>query len=676
MAHRPVGKVHFDEAAQGFRVQFHLPLRVDVKDRVKAIVGARWVNARKSWWVPHNAAGDLLAALHGLAFEIDAASQDRLKAAGSDAEAESAWTAVPSPASAPVSPILAEAAAFHARQSQLSIDDLSAQSTGEDAMQIHVQHAEVRGVVRGASVEMRSAYSDTRVAYRRTSSSVDGDASSEVHGASLYPSVYALMQRIERSLRGAFRGPQWVVGIVQDVTKSRQGHLYFRLKDVDPDIGADRAVLNVAIFGSAAARVLQKMSDQGLSLDEGVTIALSGTVGMYAPRSSLQFVAQDIDVRVSRGEVELQRDRVVGALRESGLSWKNARLDLPLLPERIALVTSAHGDALHDVVRTLIRGNVGASLTLYDVPVQGPALEDAVLRALDAIASSSASYDVVLIVRGGGAANELAWWDNLKVGTAVAHLPHPVVVGIGHERDETALHEVARFDATPTAAAQRIVQHWRQARETTETQRRRLGERAQAQLHVQSDALSHAAARFHRGVARQIEHAALYLQERLVGHVDGATRRAMRHAQDAVAHRGTQVRHRTAQQIEQASARVADAHAAIRTDASLRKLEHASGRLDALADQIARRARMRCTVAARELRLASNVVRVSDPSRWLQRGYAIVRNAAGDVVRDIASLSPGMAIDVQVHGGRAQGVVRSIDVEGPLNLDPLLAKKS
>src|SRR5699024_8702113 len=133
----------------------------------------------------------------------------------------------------------------------------------------------------------------------------------------------------------------------------------------------------------------------------------------------------------------------------------------------------------------------------------------------------------------------------------------------------------------------------------------------------------------HRGVARQIEHAALYLQERLVGHVDGATRRAMRHAQDAVAHRGTQVRHRTAQQIEQASARVADAHAAIRTDASLRKLEHASGRLDALADQIARRARMRCTVAARELRLASNVVRVSDPSRWLQRGYAIVRNAAG-----------------------------------------------
>lgn len=670
MAHRPIGKVQFDEAAQGFRVQFHLPLRVDIKDRVKAIVGARWVSARRSWWVPHNAAGDLLVALHGLAFEVDALSAERLTAAGTDAAGSSAaesssWVAVSAlSSSSSVAPILAEAVAYRARQSQLSF--------GEDAAEASVRtdRAEASRGVEGFAVELQRRDTETRSSYLRTSSSVGVDAPPS------YPSVYALMQRIERGLRAAFGGLQWVVGVVQEVTQSRQGHLYLRLKDVDPSIGADRAVLSVAIFGSAAARVLQKMSDHGLSLDEGVTIALSGTVGMYAPRSSLQFVAQDIDVRVSRGEVDLQRDRVVGALREAGLSWKNARVGMPLLPERIALVTSAHGDALHDVVRTLIRAKVGASLTLFDVPVQGPALEGAVLEVLARIASQPKAWDVVLIVRGGGAANELAWWDNLQVGTAIAHLPCPVVVGIGHERDETALHEVARFDATPTAAAQRIAQLWRQARDDTEERRRVLEARAVLCTQRRASELSQSAERFHRGVARQLEHAELYLYERLAAQMQGGSRRAMARTQDMLQHRSLQVARSVGQQLDRAAMRVARAQASIGTDVSLRKLERASGRLDSLAELLARRARAKCAIAGRELHLARNVVRASDPSHWLQRGYAIVRDDAGNILRDIDMLVPDMTLDVQMHGGRARSVVRSVDRDALSIKNPQLAKKS
>src|SRR5690625_7503992 len=87
-----------------------------------------------------------------------------------------------------------------------------------------------------------------------------------------YPSVYALMQRVDAALRGAFHAPQWVMGVVQGVTHSRQGHLYFCLVDVDPDIGADQAILIVAIFSAAAARDLSTVREPLLQHTEGVPV--------------------------------------------------------------------------------------------------------------------------------------------------------------------------------------------------------------------------------------------------------------------------------------------------------------------------------------------------------------------------------------------------------------------
>src|SRR5699024_5436710 len=111
----------------GFWVQFHLPLRVELKDRVKAIAGARWVRVRKSWFVPASEARGLLVALHGHAFELDAASREAFeRAAQSQASAlevdDSAWAEASEPARRVQSPFLQEAAAYRARQAKLSFE--------------------------------------------------------------------------------------------------------------------------------------------------------------------------------------------------------------------------------------------------------------------------------------------------------------------------------------------------------------------------------------------------------------------------------------------------------------------------------------------------------------------------------------------------------------------------
>lgn len=656
-ARRTLGIVRYDEVAGGFRVQFHMPLRVELKDRVKAILGSRWVSARRSWFVPSHEARALLLALHGHAFEVDAQAQEHLQEAADPAFAydADAWQELPVANAAPVSPILQEAAAYRARQTQLTlnpnaetaVNTSSAVAAAEASVTREVQARHTRVSMRDGQAQLHATQSSLTIGVRTAS-----DAA--------YPSVYALMQRVDAALRGAFHAPQWVMGVVQGVTHSRQGHLYFRLVDVDPDIGADQAILNVAIFGAAAARVLQTLRDHQLTLDEGVTVALCGKIGSYAPRSSIQFVAHDIDVRVSRGEVELQRDRVVQALRTAGLSWKNARIEMPLLPERIALVTSAHGDALHDVIRTLVRAKVGAQLQLFDVPVQGPALEAAVLRALAQIEGNPQHFDLVLIIRGGGAANELAWWDNVAVGTAVADLSLPVVVGIGHERDETALHEVARFEATPTAAAQLVAQLWTQARDDVRDAQRALERMATGQIQAQSARLSRSAERFHARAGRQIAQAQLQVQNVLVHRLRDVSERALRaettHHARCEAHLASSV----PRVVSRAEAHWRAAHAAVGTEVALRKLGVAQVHLAQLEQRLARRARTQISGALREVRLADHMVRVSDPAHMLQRGYAIVRDVDGNTVRDAASLQIGASLHIELAHGRVRSEVQSV----------------
>lgn len=633
---------------------------------MKSIPGSRWDGAGRRWVVPHDHARRLLKALHGEPFDVDEPAREKFQEVASEGDLpadESTWQTPPARVAARAAPIVQEAAAYRARQAQLPIEAVEEDaSPGAEATRpsVHASSAST-----GRAAHSPSPQESTRLALSKTT----------IHRSEGYQSVLALIQRAQGVLKRNFGRQEWVVGIAQEVTKSRQGHLYLRLKDVDPHVGVDQAVLSVAIFGASAQRILKKMAFHQLSLDEGVTVALCGELNIYAPRSSLQFIAHDIDVRVSRGEVELQRDRVVEALRKAGLSKKNAALPLPLLPERIAILTSMHGDALHDVLRTLGRGQVGATVELFDVPVQGPRLEGAVLAALQTLAKRTEGFDLVLVVRGGGAANELAWWDNLAVCKALAEFPLPIICGIGHERDESAIHEVTRFEATPTAAAQFIVEFWAQARRAVEQYGLRLSNFSESVIQEHRTRLSRRGERFHRAAERLVQQSEVRLTEILPDRIHTRVLRAIARKEASLVRRRERMERGATVVQQHAETRLKRSTDALDKPTLARRLDSSEKQLQMYADRLRARAHASVHIAQRELSLADSIVRASDPVRWLTRGYALVRDAHGRIVRDAAQLHVEDRVDVQLASGRFRGVVEDRSVDDP-SPDPSPPKES
>lgn len=663
---RSYGSVTYDGTLLCFHVHFRLPLRVDLKDRVKSIPGSRWDGARKSWFVPHDHARLLLKALHGVAFDVDEPTREKFREAAADAGEsadENTWQTAPERTAVLAAPILQEAAAYRARQTQLPID--AAPSGGARDSAVATSSTRRIPPSEGRVDVSSSRQGPTRLSLSKTN----------VQASERYPSVLALIRRAQGVLQRNFSRQEWVVGVVQGVTHSRQGHLYFRLKDIDPTIGVEQAVLSVVIFGAAAQRILKTMAFHQLSLDEGVTVALCGEINIYAPRSSLQFIAHDVDVRVSRGEVELQRDRVIEALRHAGLSQRNAGMPLPLLPERIALVTSMHGDALHDVLRTFGRGHVGATVELLDVPVQGPGLESAVLGALQTLVERVEEFDLLLVVRGGGAANELAWWDNLAVCKALAEFPLPVIAGIGHERDESAVHEVTRFEATPTAAAQFVVELWARARRDVEQHGLRLTSFSQSVMQAHRTRLSRRGERFYRSTERLVQQSDVHLTYVLPDRIHARVTRAITRKSESLVRRRESIKRATDATQNRAHTRLQRSAEAFDEQTIARRLNKSNEQLNAYAERLRSRTKASVHTAGRELSLADSIVRASDPVRWLKRGYALVRDVEGAIVRDAAQLQADDRVDVQLAAGRFRGVVESTSVNDSAS-DPSNPKES
>ncbi len=635
------GMVRFNGEAHRFEVQFRVPFPHALKDRVKAIAGTRWHHPSKHWHVPESECEALLLALSGHIFDLDDDSRARFTAAaGEDASvlAASAQADHLVASAQAVLPIAREAAAYHARRCEepQSVSDVSTTDANHGSLSYNQETLTLKAVPSRAQLLVDSTPTQF-----------------------VYPSVLELMNRAKYAMQQAFESQQWVVGVVHDVTHSRRGHLYVSLADIHPDVGPDQAMLQVVVFASHAQRILQELQDNHLVLEVGMTIALAGQLTVYPQRSQLQLVASHVDVRVSRGEVELQRDRVIEALQKAKLIAKNEALELPVLPERIAILTSAHGEAVHDVLRTLRRGQVGASLRLFDVPVQGPQLEAGVLQALAAVELQRDQLDLVLIVRGGGAANELGWWDNLAVATAIAELSLPVLLGIGHERDASALHHVARYEATPTAVAQSVADQWAGARYQVERQSVRLRQNARRVQQRAQELLVHASHTFAMVVHQPITHATWNVHHVLPQQIMSAVSRSVRTQQQQLDALQQELVRQTERHLQGAQDRIIDCQRQLCTTMREQGVDKEHHQLVQLQQQLLHKVQTRIAREQKEIHWFERAIRASDPQRWLERGYALLRNEQGQVIRNVATVDTGETIHVQLADGALTATVSS-----------------
>ena len=157
------------------------------------------------------------------------------------------------------------------------------------------------------------------------------------------------------------------------------------------------------------------------------------------------------------GQIEAQRRAVLARLQREKLIGLNRRVEMPAVPLRVAVLSSRNAAGLRDFEEVLSKSSYAFSVLRCEVPVQGPMVERSVCRALEVLTlkQKEQKLDAICIVRGGGSATDMGWWNSYAICAAIARMPIPVITGIGHERDRVAADEVAHASApTPTGAAE------------------------------------------------------------------------------------------------------------------------------------------------------------------------------------------------------------------------------
>lgn len=445
-------------------------------------------------------------------------------------------------------------------------------------------------------------------------------------------SVAEVLRRAGNGIAREMRGQVWVQGELRSI-KDHRGSWYFTLVEPRAFQDGGDVLLDGAAWPRRKTALEAQLREVGLQLVAGMHVRMRGLVGL-SKVGKVQLELYELDVAAMVGAQEAERRRLLRSLQEAGLLERNGMLPVPVVPLRIAVVTSEGSDGHRDFAGELERSGYAFHVTLFPSPVQGPAAPAALARAIDA-ASELDGVDVVAVVRGGG--GELDAFDREPVARAIARSSVPVWTGIGHSSDRSVADEVAnRSCTTPTACGQALAAHVRQFVERVDRAALTIARRSAAQLPravAQQDAL---AEQVQRAAALQLERAAASLRHHAT-HVRASARAATSLSWERAAQQ--------ARTVAMMSERAGAAEAA---------------RLVGAADQLRRTARHRLAAAARELDLRRLHVTSSDPLRPLRLGYALVRSADGRAVRSVHQVHVGELLHAVLHDGEVRSTIDAI----------------
>ena len=263
---------------------------------------------------------------------------------------------------------------------------------------------------------------------------------------------------IEQSLDDEY----WLEAELSEARLASNGHFYVEFVQKD-DSGRTLVAKARGVAWARTYNMIAPLFERatGERLRAGMKVRVLVTVAFHELYGySLNVV--NIDPSFTLGDLAQRRREILAQLEAGGILEDNRQLPLPALLKRIAVVSSAGAAGYGDFCNQLANNDYGLCfhVQLFPAVMQGANVEESVLAALAAIADEAERWDFVVVIRGGGATSDLADFDSYPLAAAVAQMPLPVLVGIGHERDETVLDFVAHTRVkTPTAAAAFIIDH-------------------------------------------------------------------------------------------------------------------------------------------------------------------------------------------------------------------------
>jgi exodeoxyribonuclease VII large subunit len=273
-------------------------------------------------------------------------------------------------------------------------------------------------------------------------------------------SLTELQLIIKDSLYLALPGMYWIVAEISELKENYAGHCFIELVEKHPDEINIKARVRGVIWAKKYS-FLKSMFEHvtGETLKEGFKVLLKITVE-YHEIYGLSVVINDIDPAFTLGEMAVKRNLIIRRLEEEGVFTMNKEIGFPILPNRIAVISSINAAGYTDFLNHLTRNIYGFSfhIVLFEASLQGTETENSIINALDRISEDIELFDTVVIIRGGGSQTDLSWFDNYKIAYHITQFPLPVLTGIGHDKDISVTDMVAyQHLKTPTAVADYIV---------------------------------------------------------------------------------------------------------------------------------------------------------------------------------------------------------------------------
>src|SRR5580692_8589393 len=439
--------------------------------------------------------------------------------------------------------------------------------------------------------------------------------------------VSAVRSHIEREYSDC-----WVEGEISNLRIPDSGHLYFTLKE-------EAAQIRVVMFRSSA-KLLRFRPENGLH------VTVRGRITVYEDRGELQISAEFMEPK-GAGALQLAFEQLKARLQAEGLFDAARKKAIPSLPQRIGVITSPQGAALRDILNILARRHHSANVVIYPAQVQGDAAAGEVmagLRHFNQDERRGCAVEVIIIARGGGSVEDLACFNHEGLARAVADSKIPVISAIGHETDFTIVDFVADLRApTPSAAAELVI-------------------RSRQEIEEQANELS---LRLEHGVRYRLLMARQELSERaqqgaFAFILDGIHRR-----QQNVDEQRFRLERSERQLLERCHRRCETVAAAVRHYDARRRLAAIRQQLAAQVANLAAATHTRLLQSRGALDRWSASLEALSPVAILNRGYALVFDAKGQLVKDATQVKAGDELSARLSQGRLRARVTATERTEP-----------
>ncbi|MCA9522096.1 MAG: exodeoxyribonuclease VII large subunit [Myxococcales bacterium] len=434
-------------------------------------------------------------------------------------------------------------------------------------------------------------------------------------------SVSELTAQIKTALERRFatvcvEGEVW-----QPSVHRASGHIYFSLKD-------SAAVLRCVMFRKRVQRLREP-------LEAGLKVRCFGTLNVYPPQGQYQLVVDRVETS-GVGALLVAFERLKKKLQGEGLFDAERKRPLPRFPRRIAIVTSLHGAALRDIVRTIF-ARYPARLLVLPVRVQGEGAAAEIARAIER-AQRIPSIDVLVIGRGGGSLEDLWAFNEEIVVRALARSAIPTVSAVGHEVDWALTDFVADVRAaTPTAAGELVVPAFEDLMMTFDD----------------------AAQRLEAGLRRRLAHQRLRLGAVRGRLLDPRTLTSSYRLQ--LSHHLQRLRLTIGGTVERRRRALQNLERALGVFDPKRRITNERAALERLTSNLVRAIRQRQIEARRSVAEVEKSLRTLSPLAVLSRGYAIVTESSeGRALRDVSELEAGQDVEIRLHRGGATARIEAI----------------